>query len=359
MYDLGIVGAGPAGAVLARLLAGRFRVLLLDSGRTKCCGGILAPEAQKMLALLDLALPKAVLVDPQPFAVAVLDTTTALLRYYSRQYINIHRGAFDRWLRSLVPPDIDLRSEAVYRFSEPASSPKDPMTIHFTESGEPRTARVRCLIGADGAASVVRREFFSADVFPKRYLAIQDWYDEGEIVADATSSDRTIDFRNNYVGIFDREFTDFYAWTIPKDGRLVVGGALPFGPHSRERFELFKKKLEQFGLRLGTPGLREAGQLVRPLSRRSICLGSERIALLGEAAGLISPSSAEGISGALASAACLAESFNEQGFDPKKYRKNAQRLIWSVWRKILKCPAMFQPSIRKQVMRFGLTAMKR
>ena len=58
-FDLAVVGAGPAGATLARLLAGRYRVLLLDRRPLwdegpardcdKACGGLLAPDAQRML----------------------------------------------------------------------------------------------------------------------------------------------------------------------------------------------------------------------------------------------------------------------------------------------------------------------
>lgn len=60
MYDIAIVGAGPAGATLARLIAKRYKVLLIDKRRLtaeaadpwrqKCCGGLLAPDAQKILA---------------------------------------------------------------------------------------------------------------------------------------------------------------------------------------------------------------------------------------------------------------------------------------------------------------------
>ena len=57
-YDIAIIGAGPAGCTLARLLDRSYRVLLLDKrdlsseeypGMSKCCGGLLAPDAQKML----------------------------------------------------------------------------------------------------------------------------------------------------------------------------------------------------------------------------------------------------------------------------------------------------------------------
>lgn len=354
MYDVGIVGAGPAGSTLARLLADRHRVLLLDSGRRKCCGGILAPEAQKMFAKLDLAVPKEVLVDPQPFAVAVLDLQTRLVRHYSRQYINVDRWAFDRWLLSLVPEAIDVRHNVLYRGSVLNDR---SLEIRFEQDGETRTERVRYLVGADGPSSAVRREFFPHQSPPKRYLALQHWFEFETVLAPSDGIRRNIDFREDYVGIFDPELTDFYAWSIPKDRHLLLGAAIPFGENVREKFDLLKSKLESHGLRFGDPIRREAGQLVRPLCCRSMFSGSERVILVGEAAGLISPSSAEGIGAALASAYELHRAFGPNGFDAKMYRRNLQQLRRSLWLKIAKIPFMFQPTIRKYVMLSGLTAL--
>ncbi|MHC4193479.1 MAG: NAD(P)-binding protein, partial [Planctomycetota bacterium] len=79
MYDIAIIGAGPAGTTLARLIADGYKVLLLDkrhltdpsntNSSRKCCGGLLAPDAQGMLSKMGLGLPKSVLVDPQLFVV--------------------------------------------------------------------------------------------------------------------------------------------------------------------------------------------------------------------------------------------------------------------------------------------------
>ena len=349
VYDIGIVGAGPAGATLARLLADRCRVLLLDSGRPKCCGGILAPEAQKMLAKLGLAPPKSVLADPQPFAVVILDADNGCSRTYHRQYVNIDRSAFDQWTLSLLPAAVDHRREAVYRFSERHG---DELAVHFTEGNTERTERVRRLVGADGANSAVRREFFANKPLPQCYLAAQDWFEP-----DAVRIESEVDFWNSYVGIFDREFTDFYCWTIPKNGSLIVGGAFPQGPEIRSRFERFKEKLQHYGLFLSEGNHREAGRIFRPVSLSSICLGDERVLLLGEAAGLISPSSAEGISTALAGAAALSEALGNDNV-LKKYRRNLRNQIRSIFRKNIKSPAMFSPWLRSWIMKTGLLSLK-
>jgi glycine/D-amino acid oxidase-like deaminating enzyme len=87
MYDIAIIGAGPAGATLARLIGDQYKVLLIEKRRLpdqsegfsaiKCCGGL-------MLSKLGLGLPKSVLEDPQLFVVKSIDLRQGLERYYQR-----------------------------------------------------------------------------------------------------------------------------------------------------------------------------------------------------------------------------------------------------------------------------------
>ena len=71
LYDIAIIGLGPAGATAARLLDKQFKIIAIDlkseagSSFRKPCGGLLAPDAQKALSRFNLTLPKDVLVDPQ------------------------------------------------------------------------------------------------------------------------------------------------------------------------------------------------------------------------------------------------------------------------------------------------------
>jgi len=374
MYDIGIIGAGPAGATLARLLADRYRILLLDSGRKKCCGGILTVKSQAVLAKLDLALPKGVLVDPQPFAVTIMDWDNRLVRSYARQYVNIDRDAFDRWILSLVPQSVDVRSNAVYQKAETSGN---GLTLHFRENEEIKTAQVRWLVGADGAFSAVRREFFPNVLMPKRYIAVQHWFEQDVV---SVAPNFGIDLWSDYIGIFDSALTDFYIWMIPKCQQLILGGAFPLETNKASRenqgsrglcprtnasatMQIVKEKLESLGLRFGSPSKREAGQILRPLRQTSLCFGDARTILVGEASGLISPSSAEGISGALVSALHLAEAFRQAGqktdFDPSLYRRLLRNRLWRLWLNRYKMPLMFNPRLRKHVMLSGLTALRK
>ena len=346
-YDIAIIGAGPAGATLARRLHPDFNVLLLDrrdlldpnpATPSKCCGGLLAPDAQEIFGRMGLAIPTGVLVDPQLFLVRTIDFDTGRERHYQRFYFNMDRNRFDAWQVSLVPESVDLAFGCKFTgFVED----REGVSFALLHDGKVHTVRARLLVGADGSWSRVRRQAFP-DVAIRRYVAIQEWY----------ACEDTIP---HFGAIFDSSLTDFYGWTISKDGQLLIGIALQEGPDLLEKFSRFKKKLTEAGFKLGQPLRREGSRVSRPTGTKQIVTGNDKVALVGEAAGFISPSSAEGISYAVKSAMVLAEALDEGVYGlGKRYERMSGPLKRNIMGKNLKVPFLYQPFLRNLAMGSGL-----
>ena len=352
MYDVAIIGAGPAGATLARLIGDQYKVLLIEKRQLrdeseefsalKCCGGLLAPDAQMMLSKLGLGLPNSVLEDPQLFVVKSIDLRQDLQRYYQRHYINMNRKKFDAWLLSLVPAGVDIRTNC--RLKSYVSE-NNFFKLAFVHKKRPFTEKAKILIGADGAKSKIRSQCSFRHLYPQKYVAIQEWVE------------RKNDFPY-FTSIFDRNLTDYYCWTIPKGNYLLIGAALHPKEKPVEKFARLKTKLKAYGMNFGKTVFREGTLILRPVKQNQLASGKEGIALLGEAAGWISPSSAEGLSYAFRSALMLADALRgtPHGFE-KRYHEKTRRLRRNIFLKNLKSVFIFNPILRKWIMNTGLKSI--
>jgi menaquinone-9 beta-reductase len=294
MYDVAIVGAGPAGsaAALAAVRAGA-RVLLLDRHdfpRDKTCGDGIAPQALAVLARLgapDVAagyaeVPRLSLTGPSGVGAARALPVAAHV---------IPRAVFDaRLVAAAVEAGATLRRHTVRQVTvRPESVLLD---------GE---IEARVVIGADGASSLVRKRL-GAEQNPPGHLAIaiRGYAPMPASIDPAAPLEQRI--------IMTEQRWPAYAWSFPiGDGRRNVGYGelLQGGPVSRAH--LLGRLGELFGDvdLAATTGLR-AHHL--PLSTRRPVAGRGRLLLAGDALSLINPFTGEGIfyavlSGALAGAA--------------------------------------------------------
>lgn len=346
-YEVVILGAGPAGSNFARRIDGRrYDVLLVNGAKQrgeKPCGGLISPDAQKLLAEYDINLPKDILANPQLFSVKTIDLESELIRYYGRNYINVDRAKFDQFFVDMVPDYVD-KIDAVCTYVE-----KCREGYCLTLKRESEEIEIYCdyLVGADGANSIVRKCLFPASKV-HRYVAIQQWFDAGE--------------ENPYYScVFDEETSPSCSWIFFKDGKMILGGAFE-SKNCRKAFERQKEKLVEKGFVpqgvFDSPIKTEACQVVRPHLDYGIFQGEEHAFLIGEAAGFISASSLEGISFALASGESLAKAFSREKNILKNYKKGTRKLKVKTWLKCVKRPFMYQPLLRNLVMKSGITSIK-
>jgi len=341
-YDIVIIGAGPSGATLARMLDKKYKILLLDDNNSgKVCGGIISPDAQVKFAEYGLNIPKDVLVNPQIMSVKTMDLESKQVKDYYRNYINIDRYKFDKWLVSLVD-GVEYRNSRCRNILEKENLYE--LTISDGKIEEKILTKI--VVGSDGANSMVRNNFFKK-LKTREYVAIQQWFND--------------DMNAMYSCIFDEKTSPVCSWTISKDGKLIYGGAFK-KQNSRKNFDLQKDRLKRVGIELGDVLKTEACIVLRPKSFSSFCHGKNNIFLIGEAAGYISPSSMEGISYAFITAEKLSKYLNKaisnKNLDVvKKYKSSTRKIRIKLIAKRIKELLMYVPWIRKIILKSGLTSI--
>ncbi|MCX8158156.1 MAG: FAD-dependent monooxygenase [Candidatus Diapherotrites archaeon] len=332
-YDIVVVGSGPAGCSFCNDISTEdYSVLLIDGSkipRDKPCGGILVKNSESFLSKFDI--PENIFSQPKRLDLIYLDLENNITKYSKKNFLNVNRKEFDRWLLSWLDDKNISFLEKTFLIDFYFTKKKDFVVVVLESNSEVRTVVCKYLVGCDGASSVIRRKLYGKPI--PHYLAIQQTFDNPGL--------------NISYFIYDNSITDFYSWIIPKGNKLLLGSALPL-EDALVRFELLKEKIKD-RFKLSNEGKLSAYLICRPNSKRDIFLGKNNIFLVGEAACLISPSSGEGISFALESGKYCAEAFNSKEKIFETYVKKSQSLINRVMLKISK-----SNKIKDSKKRFGL-----
>ena len=284
--DVAVIGGGPAGATAAeRLARTRHSVALVDrAGRIKPCGGAI-PTA----ALEHFAIPPSLLV-ARVRAARMIAPSGATVDMDIREtrpdgFVGmVDREDFDEWLRGRAATVGAERITGTVKRVERLESGR--WAVHVQgKDGAARTLHARAVIGADGANSAVRRAVFPAGMKPRYVTAYH------EIVESPEAGDGAFDPDRCDVYYQGRISPDFYGWVFPHGRRTSVGcGSMRKGYDPRAATRLIR---EDAGL-AHCETIRTEGAPIplRPMRRWHDRGG---VLLAGDAAGVVAPSSGEGI----------------------------------------------------------------
>ncbi|MFE5186000.1 geranylgeranyl reductase family protein [Streptomyces sp. NPDC056628] len=289
VWDVVVVGAGPAGAsaAYAAAVAGR-RVLLLEKAelpRYKTCGGgIIGPSRDSLPPGFDLPLRDRV------HAVTFSHNGRFARTRRSRHTLFglINRPEFDQQLvEHAQKAGAELRTGVtVQRVEQHGSAVPDRRSVALVLQGG-ETVLARAVVGADGSASRI-----GAHVGVK--VGQVDLGLEAEIPVPETVAE---DWKGRVL-IDWGPMPGSYGWVFPKGDTLTVGVISARGEGAAT-----KRYLEEFIGRLGLAGFEpsiSSGHLTRCRAEDSP-LSRGRVLVCGDAAGLLEPWTREGISFALRS----------------------------------------------------------
>lgn len=299
IWDLVVVGAGPAGSQAARTAAARgLKVLLLDKEefpRPKACGGLLSAKA---CAALGLMLPAA-LPERRIEGVRLIgpDGETAVTRTGPFLGWTADRAAFDAFLvEEAVRAGAEFRPGTAFLSLEDASAGRISLR---TSRGE---LSAYALIGADGSLSSVARTLAPGSLPAWRSaLALSTLLSlPAARLEEVFGGGRTVNF-------YCLPLPYAFGWAFPYRERVNLGlgawaGAATALPQLMAGFA------RQLQLSWGiTPQAVEVRGAYLPAGGLAFRPGRGRVLLVGDAAGLVDPFSGEGIYFALRSGQLAAE----------------------------------------------------
>ncbi|TVP75762.1 MAG: geranylgeranyl diphosphate reductase [Gemmatimonadales bacterium] len=319
IYDAVVVGGGPSGATAAHDLAGKgHKVLLIDkSGRVKPCGGAVPPRL-----LEEFDVPESMLVNRVDTARILSPRGRSVDIPVGDGFVGmVDRGPFDEWLRTRAVDAGAERVEGMFESVENAGSGRP--RVHFREggsrSGPLRSVECRLLVGADGALSKVARQTIPDSGKGRFVFAYHEIVESPDVASEAFGPARCDVYYNG------RFSPDFYSWVFPHGDTTSIGtGTEQRGFDMRGAIGTLRKETGLDGLRT----IKKEGAPIplKPLPRWD---NGRDVILAGDAAGVVAPSSGEGIFYAMTGGRVAADAVHQvlETGSPRALRKARSRFL--------------------------------
>lgn len=305
MYDVIVIGAGPAGCAAAKILAERGRKVLLTERfslpRNKSCSGVLI---QKSLGLVERVfgseVPSFALCEPNESLGMILTDENGTTETFAQSGLNVWRSEFDWWLAlKAAEYGAELREESPVLTCEEAEDYVSEEYVKVTFGGKARgTETARYVVNCEGAAGILKPKLLG---IPQEHITTFQTFNKGEIDLDP----------RYFHAFLQPALSEYDAWFNVKDDFLIFGVAV----RDRQKIPLYYDRFLRFlkenhALKIEKQIRSEKWLMPRIFTDCPIEYGAGHVLFAGEAAGFLNPMG-EGISSAIESGALAAKAIDE------------------------------------------------
>ena len=310
MYDVIVVGAGPAGCTAAKALAEKgYKVLLVEKfkmPRYKSCSGVLIKKSMELVKkYFGEAVPKYVMCTPTDNRGMIFTNDAGKEYRFEQEGLNVWRSHFDGWLVEKAKESGAAVRDGVAALSCTEKDGFVEVSLHgqrnFTEGA-------RYVIDCEGVVGALKRKI-TGEV--PGYITTYQTFNEGSIDLDP----------HYFYAYLQPELSEYDAWFNVKDDLLVLGVSVKDMDKIRYYYGRFIAYMEEkHYLRIDRQTKEEKWLMphIRPGCR--VDYGVGRILFAGEVAGFLNPMG-EGISAGMESGYCAASAVMKHFDNPETVRE--------------------------------------
>lgn len=319
MYDVIVIGAGPAGCAAAKCAAETGKSVLLTERfalpRYKSCSGVLIKKSLELTErYFGEPVPEKAFCTPAENRGMVFTDDSGREYRFEQEGRNVWRSEYDHWLAKKAGAELRTETSAIT-----CVETADHVEVTLSPpSGEPfRTERARYVIDCEGVTGAFKRRVLKAS---ERYVTTYQTFNEGSVGLDP----------HYFYAYLQPELSGYDAWFNVKDDKIVLGvSAEDAGKLEGYYVNFLEYMRREHGLSLEKQLKEEKWLMPLVTDELSLTLSSGRVFFAGEAAGFLNPMG-EGISAALESghlaALSVCENLSEPGKAAELYEKETQPL---------------------------------
>lgn len=305
MYDVIVVGAGPAGCTASKVLAERgYRVLLVEKfkmPRYKSCSGQLIQKTLDLVqAYFGAPVPDAATCAPAENRGMIFTDDRGQSFRFEQSGRNVWRSSFDKWLADRAA---DAGAEVLDGAPAISLEPRgDAVTV--TLKGRRACAEgARYVVDCEGVVGLLKRRLLGGH---PQYIRTCQTFNRGSVDLDS----------HYFYAYLQPELSEYDAWMNVKDGQLVLGVSVRDGGRAEAYYARFIDYMRrEHGLRIERQLKVDRWLMPRVQPGCPIDCGAGRILFAGEIAGFLNPMG-EGISAAMESGHRAADAIARHFDDP-------------------------------------------